>query len=808
MSALAARGMLDFSLEDGERVEPFFVTKKNGKLRLVVDCRRSNCHFTEAGGVSLCTGEGLSAIELGANEDIFVGGADLSDAFYHMGLPKPLRKYFTFRPARAASVGRTEIGGRAVAAHEKVYPRLAVIPMGWSWALWMCQKIHERIMEAAGSDPKFRITDKTCPPDLSQPCHTQYVDNYIAISTNRDNVRKSWRKKGESIPVLEARATLYGYSAGALVQVLPTAPPGSVAPVRRKVSQRASRAAARRSTAVRLPGMTVLEAASIKPRTRDRYQKIFADFLEWANGRRLTTEDLVDQAIAEWLDVLYLGGEDLSAGSWAYAAVTFFTGLNKASGALMPRSRRALQGFRKLAPPRSRLPMPYMVVAMVVMELLGRRRYQSALAVLLIFELYLRPGEAFHIRAVDLVPPVARVSGASHWCVTLHAAETERESKTGEFDESLSLDLGRQSFIGPALDLMLTRQLGTDWRRAEQRNVGSGLHLAAPLFTVTLDEVTRDFKGAVETLGVDIALGAAHMYMLRHGGASHDYASGCRRLEDVRRRGRWRSWSSVRRYEKGSRLGQVVHKLGPVLQAHGKLCVELLSERVFVEVFSGSGHLSESISRVGVTALLWDISLGESYDLRMFQRGFRIYARAEYSMSRGVLMRQLFDDTFGMFETGAVSNTTWFNMAAPDDEDTNNMFAICGMVVGLAVYNNQDGIQIHLPLALFKKLKGEAVQLDDLESVDPEVWLSLQKLLAWSPSTEQPSREFEDTFCLSFSTSADFFGDVRTVELKPDGKNIEVDLDHRQEYVALYVRWLLETSVERQFQNLQRGFSQ
>ncbi|CAK0871903.1 unnamed protein product [Prorocentrum cordatum] len=665
MSALAARGMLDFSLEDGERVEPFFVTKKNGELRLVVDCRRSNCHFTEAGGVSLCTGEGLSAIELGTDEDIFVGGADLSDAFYHMGLPKPLRKYFTVRPARAASVGCTEIGGRAVAAHEKVYPRLAVIPMGWSWASWMRQKIHERIVEAAGSEPKLRITDKTCAPDLSQPCHTQYVDNYIAISTNRDNVKNSvssaitalesgagvvgallgalvamlgaglvllpremieqdwrvvgrfeWRKKGESIPVLEARATLYGYSAGALVQVLPTAPPGSVGPKRRKVSQRASRAAARRPTAARLPGMTVLEAASIKPRTRDRYQEIFADFLVWANGRRLTTEDLVDQAIAEWLGDLYLGGEDLSAGSRAYAAVTFFAGLNKASGALMPRSRRALQGFRKLAPPRSRLPMPYMVAAMAVMELLGRQRYQSALAVLLIFELCLRPGEAFHIRAVDLAPPVARVSGAPHWCVTLHAAETERESKTGEFDESLSLDLSRQSFIGPALDLMLKHQLGADWRRAEQRHVGSGLHLAAPLFTVTLDEVTRDFKGAVETLGVDTALGAAHMYMLRHGGASHDYASGCRRLEDARRRGRWRSWSSVRRYEKGSRLGQVVHKLGPVLQAHGKLCVELLSERVFVEAFSGSGHLSEAISRVGVTALLWDTSLGESCDLR------------------------------------------------------------------------------------------------------------------------------------------------------------------------------------------------
>lgn len=172
-----------------------------------------------------------------------------------------------------------------------------------------------------------------------------------------------------------------------------------------------------------------------------------------------------------------------------------------------------------------------------------------------------------------------------------------------------------------------------------------------------------------------------------------------------------------------------------------------------------------------------------------------------------VLMRQLFDDSFGMFENGA-DNTTWFNKAALDDEDTNSMFRICGMVVGLAVYNNQDGIQIHLPLALFKKLKGEAVQFADLESVDPEVWLSLQKLLAWSPSTQKPNQEFEDTFCLNFSTSADFFGDVRTFELKPDGKDIGVDLDHRQEYVDLYVRWLLETSVERQFRWLQEGFKE
>ena len=350
----------------------------------------------------------------------------------------------------------------------------------------------------------------------------------------------------------------------------------------------------------------MLEAASIKPRTRVRYEEIFRDFLVWANGMPLTTEDQVDEGIAMWLDELYFDGEDLSAGSWAYAAVTFFTGLNKASGALMPRSRRALQGFRKLAPPRSRLPMPYMVVAMVVMELLARRRLQSGLAVLLIFELYLRPGEAFHIRAIDLVPPVAKVSGAAHWCLTLHAAETEQDSKTGEFDESLSLDLSRQAVLGPALDLMVSQRLGAGWRAEQQKFVGAGLHLAAPLFDVTLGEVTSDFRTVVDALGVESALGAAHMYMLRHGGASHDYASGCRRLEDVRRRGRWRSWSSVRRYEKGSRLGQVIHKLGPVLQAHGKLCVELLSETVSgrrspAPFASGSGSSSRSSRAAGTS---------------------------------------------------------------------------------------------------------------------------------------------------------------------------------------------------------------
>eukprot|EP00959_Pyramimonas_sp_CCMP1952_P280761 5868585-Pyramimonas_sp.AAC.1 len=47
LRALQQRGTVDFSFSAMERVEAFFVHKKNGKLRLVVDCRRSNCHFQD-----------------------------------------------------------------------------------------------------------------------------------------------------------------------------------------------------------------------------------------------------------------------------------------------------------------------------------------------------------------------------------------------------------------------------------------------------------------------------------------------------------------------------------------------------------------------------------------------------------------------------------------------------------------------------------------------------------------------------------------------------------------------------------------
>ena len=73
-----------------------------------------------------------------------------------------------------------------------VTPRFKVMPMGWSWALWWCQGIHERCVEAAGLGKEARIQDGRV-TDSSRVSHFQYVDNFGAIGDDEAKVRTELR---------------------------------------------------------------------------------------------------------------------------------------------------------------------------------------------------------------------------------------------------------------------------------------------------------------------------------------------------------------------------------------------------------------------------------------------------------------------------------------------------------------------------------------------------------------------------------------------------------------------------------------
>ena len=153
-----------------------------------MDCRRSNERLAPPDEVNLATAEVLTRIDLGEHSNqLYIATADLKDAFYHFKLPEALRPYFGMRKVAAGEVGVSQVDGRPVRSTALLYPRLKVLPMGWSHALWWCQTIHQRIVFGAGASASTCLEDRAAVPP-PQCMHLEYVDNFVCLGTSKGEV--------------------------------------------------------------------------------------------------------------------------------------------------------------------------------------------------------------------------------------------------------------------------------------------------------------------------------------------------------------------------------------------------------------------------------------------------------------------------------------------------------------------------------------------------------------------------------------------------------------------------------------------
>ena len=91
------------------------------------------------------------------------------------------------------------------------------------------------------------------------------------------------------------------------------------------------------------------------------------------------------------------------------------------------------------------------------------------------------------------------------------------------------------------------------------------------------------FYKTMDGIGCDELEASPHC--LRHGGASEDYAERSRSLDQIQKRGQWRSAASVQRYSKPGRIGLQLQKLDPVALELIE-CLSHNAERIFKEYFS------------------------------------------------------------------------------------------------------------------------------------------------------------------------------------------------------------------------------
>ena len=94
------------------------------------------------------------------------------------------------------------------------------------------------------------------------------------------------------------------------------------------------------------------------------------------------------------------------------------------------------------------------------------------------------------------------------------------------------------------------------------------------LFNFGQEEFARQFRKTCLDVGVGML--KPHTHHLRHSGPSHDKAQGLRTLLAIKLRGRWRSDSSLRRYQQKGRVAQQLSALPPEVRARAIAAPRLL----------------------------------------------------------------------------------------------------------------------------------------------------------------------------------------------------------------------------------------
>lgn len=204
------------------------------------------------------------------------------------------------------------------------------------------------------------------------------------------------------------------------------------------------------------------------------------------------------------------------------------------------------------------------------------------------------------------------------------------------------------------------------------------------------------------------------------------------------------------------------------------------------------------------------------------KKGLKVHFAGEEGVDAGglrkewflLLVRDIFDPNHGLFLYDEDSHLCYFN---PNSFETSDQYYMVGVLLGLAIYNSTI-LDIALPSFAFRRLLASApatttqpglsttnfksqmtYTIDDLAEYRPSLAAGLRQLLDFDG-------DVESTYLWTFAVPVDRYGTVTYHSLCQGGEKKAVTNDNRQEFVSLYIRYLLDTAVSRQFEPFKRGF--
>ena len=161
-----------------------------------------------------------------------------------------------------------------------------------------------------------------------------------------------------------------------------------------------------------------------------------------------------------------------------------------------------------------------------------------------------------------------------------------------------------------------------------------------------------------------------------------------------------------------------------------------------------------------------------------------------------IVSRRIFDANYGMFIYNEKTRLFWFNINSFEELVK---YELIGVILGLALYN-QVILDINFPKAIYKKLLGIKPTLDDLNEYDPELYNNLNFLI------NTKDKNLKENLDTNFTVTINKFGETIIIPLKPNGENIMINYENKNEYVDLYLNWFFNDSIKDYYTSFEKGF--
>ncbi|XP_076358019.1 NEDD4-like E3 ubiquitin-protein ligase WWP2 isoform X1 [Tachypleus tridentatus] len=164
------------------------------------------------------------------------------------------------------------------------------------------------------------------------------------------------------------------------------------------------------------------------------------------------------------------------------------------------------------------------------------------------------------------------------------------------------------------------------------------------------------------------------------------------------------------------------------------------------------------------------------------------------------LSHEVLNPMYCLFEYAGKNNySLQINPASSVNPDHVSYFRFIGRFVAMALFHGKF-IYSGFTLPFYKQMLGKQLTMKDIESIDVEYYSSL----VWIKENNIDELEME----MYFSVNFEVLGEVMSHDLKPNGGEIKVTEENKDEYLRLVTQWRFSRGQEEQTKAFLDGFNE